>query len=158
MSSAVMFERSGVTMPGVTPTGVSAPHFGPTPTMPATPNWLMVPRCTFKFEKLKDGMKVSCICDDKLACSMVQNLCGMVTGGLCSCWLTYNGMSVCSFNFTMGMCKWETFDKGVTFHCTSGDKQCCEMIQSFCECISSMVKSGCTCCWMVGSTPLCCGC
>jgi len=158
MSSAVMFERTGTTMPGVSPAGVTTPHFSAAPTVPAMPNYLMVPRCTFKFEKVKEGMKVTCTCDDKLACSMVQNLSSMVSGGLTSCWLMFNGMVVCSFNFTMGMCRWEPFDKGVTFTCTTGDKQCCEMIQSFSECASGMVKSGCTCCWLVGGTPVCYGC
>jgi hypothetical protein len=68
-----------------------------------------------------------------------------------------NGMTVCHFNWTMGMCRWEQTSDGVCFWCTSGDSQCCEMIQSCCECLSCMLDCGCTCCFAVNQTPVCCG-
>jgi hypothetical protein len=92
-----------------------------------------------------------------MACSTVQNLCTMLAGGMCSCYVTMNGMTVCCCNFTMGFCKCEMTDHGVCFTCTSGDNQYSQMIQSCCECISGMVDSGCTCCVLMNGTPVCCG-
>ena len=61
-------------------------------------------------------MKITCICDDPMACSMMQNLCTMLAGGMCSCCMMMNGMMVCCCNLTMGMCKCEMTDKGVLHH------------------------------------------
>ena len=47
---------------------------------PAASNWMMVPRCTIKFEKCQGGMKITCVCDDQMARSMMQNLCTMLAG------------------------------------------------------------------------------
>jgi hypothetical protein len=118
---------------------------------------MMVPRCSFKFEKCTGGFKVTCSCEDKVACSMVQNLCTMLAGGMCSCCCLYNGMTVYYCNFTMGMCRCEATDNGVCFTCTSGDQQCCQMIQACCDCLSTMTDAGCTCCFYMNNTPVCCG-
>src|SRR5579859_3108761 len=108
MSSAMMMERTGVGMPGMAPgmPGVGSPVGAP------TANWLMVPRGTVKMEKCSGGMKIMCSCDDKTAASMVQNLCAMLAGGMCSCCVMMNGMTVCCCNLTMGMCKVETTEQG----------------------------------------------
>ncbi len=155
MSSTVMMERTGMSGMGMP---VGSPHMGTSPTTPTTPGYVMVPRGTLKFEKCQGGMKISCICDDKMAASMVQNLCTMLAGGMCSCCVTYNGMTVCTCCLTMGHCKCEMTDNGVCVTCTSGDSKCCEMIQASCECLSCMVNAGCTCCVMLNNTPVCCGC
>src|SRR5262249_28594358 len=110
MSSTMMVERTGVSYPGT-----AMPGYGtPTPSMPmgvpAAPSYLMVPRCTLKFEKCSGGMKVMCSTDDKTACSMMQNLCSMLAGGMCSCYATWNGVSVCCCYLTMGQCKCEATD------------------------------------------------
>jgi hypothetical protein len=89
---------------------------------------------------------------------MVQNLCSMLAGGMCSCCVMMNGMMVCCCNLTMGMCKCEMTPKGCTVTCTSGDAKCAEMIQACCDCLSTMLKDGCTCCMMLNNTPVCCGC
>jgi hypothetical protein len=117
----------------------------------------MVPRCTYKFEKCQGGIKITCSCDDQMARSMAQNLCTQLLGGMCSCCCTLNGVTVCSCNFTMGMCKYEMTDQGFCVTCTSGDSKCCEMIQSCCDCISCMCNAGCTCTLLINSTPVCCG-
>src|SRR4051794_23313668 len=102
--SSMMMERAGMGMPGMGTTGVG-PQGMATPTAaPPAMNWMMVPRCTFKVEKCTGGMRITCSCDDKLACSMVQNLCTMLAGGMCSCCCVMNGMVVCCCNLTMGMC------------------------------------------------------
>jgi hypothetical protein len=127
-------------------------------TVPVGANWLMVPRCSsFKFEKCQGGFKVTCVCDDKVAGSMVQNLCSMLAGGVFSCCAVWNGMPVCYYNFTYGLCKYETVDNGVCVTCTSGDPQCASMIQHCCECLVAMVQAGCTCFALVNNTPFCCG-
>ena len=158
MSSTMMMERSGVGMPAMGYPGVGTPTMGSPTGAPAVTNWLMVPRCTVKVEKCTGGLKITCSCDDKMACSMVQNLCTMLQGGMCSCCCMLNGMTVCTCNLTMGMCKLETTKDGVSLTCTSGDKACCDMIQACCDCLSTMLKSGCTCCMMMNNTPVCCGC
>jgi hypothetical protein len=45
---------------------------------------------------------------------------------------------------------------GVSITCTSGDKECCAMVQSCCDCMTSMMKAGCTCCVMMNNMPVCC--
>jgi hypothetical protein len=152
MSTAMMLERTG--MPGVSS---ASPGVGSPVGFPTT-NWLMVPRCTFKVEKCSGGMKMVCVCDDKTAASMVQNLCSMLAGGMCSCCCMMNGMVVCCCNFTMGCCKVECTEQGVCVTCTSGDQSCCDMIQACCDCVCKMMECGCTCCVMMNNTPVCCGC
>ena len=157
MSSTMMVERMGVGYPGMGMPGYTTPTPSAPTGVPATPSYLMVPRCTLKFEKCSGGMKVHCSTDDKTACSMMQNLCSMLAGGMCCCCCTWNGVTVHCCYLTMGQCKYEMTDKGVCITCTSGDSKCCEMIQACCDCLSSLYESGCTCCWMVNNTPVCCG-
>ncbi len=156
MTGTVMMERTGTGMQGVP--GVGQTGMGMPAVSPATSNWLMVPRCTFKFERCQGGMKVTCVCDDQMARSMMQNLCTALQGGLCSCYCSLNGTVVCCCNLTVGLCRCELTDSGCCVTCTSGDQKCCEMIQSCCDCLATMCASGCTCCFMMGNTPVCCGC
>lgn len=156
MSSAIMMERTGMGMPGLGMPGLGTSSGTPTG-MPMNANWLVVPRCTFKIEKTSGGMRLTCHCDDKTSCSMVQNLCTMLSGGMCSCCVTLNGMTVCYLNLTMGMCKCEMTESGVCIHCTSGDSHCLEMIQACCECLCCMLDAGCNCCLLLNNTPVCCG-
>ena len=152
----MMMDRAGMGMSGTGVSGMGMPGMMSPTSMPS--NVLMVPRCTFKMEKMTGGMKITCVCDDKMAASMVQNLCKMLAGGMCSCCMMMNGMMVCTCNLTMGLCKCEMTEMGITITCTSGDKPSAEMIQACCDCMSSMLKAGCTCCLLMGNTPLCCGC
>jgi hypothetical protein len=103
-------------------------------------------------------MKITCSCADKMACSMVQNLCTMLAGGMCSCCVVMNGIPVCTFNLMMGMCKCEMTETGVCITCTSGDQHCCDMIQACCHCVNCMMEAGCSCFVMMNNTPVCCGC
>jgi hypothetical protein len=157
MSSAVMMERTSLGLPGVGVPGVGTPTVGSPSVVPTSSNWLMVPRCTFKFEKCQGGFKVYCSCDDKMATSMVQNLCQMLAGGLFSCYVQYNGMCCCVYNFIQGCCKYETTEQGVCFTCISGDPQCTQMIQACCDSISCYADCGCNCTWAINNTPVCCG-
>src|SRR5262245_28690779 len=157
MSSTMMMERTGMGIPGMGLPGVGTPTLGAPTAFPSATNWMMVPRCTYKFEKCQGGFKIHCICEDKLACSMIQNLCSALAGGMCSCCCMLNGLQVYYCNLTMGMCKYETTDKGCTITCTSGDQKCCEMIQACCDCLHCLFESGCTCCVLINSTPVCCG-
>jgi hypothetical protein len=128
------------------------------PAAAAPMNMTMVPRCTMTFEKCTGGMKIHCVCEDAMSTSMMQNLCSMLAGGMCSCCMMMNGMMVCTCNLTMGMCKCEMTEDGCCFTCTSGDKACCDMIQSLCACMMSMMKAGCSCCMMMNNMPVCYAC
>ena len=88
--SSMMMERTGMSMPGMASGGMAAPM-----AMPTGAQWLMIPRCTMKMEKCNGGMKITCTCDDKAACTMMQNLCNMMAGGMVSCCMMMNGMPVC---------------------------------------------------------------
>jgi hypothetical protein len=154
--NAMMMERTG--MGGMATQGMPGTGMGAPATMPGAANWMMVPRCTVKVEKCAGGMKLTCVCDDPMARSMVQNLCTMLAGGMCSCCLMLNGMTVCCCNLMMGLCKCEMTDTGCCITCLSGDGKCCDMIQSCCDCMATLMKSGCTCCVMMNNTPVCCGC
>ena len=154
MTNTMMVDRTGMGMSGM---GMTTPTTMGTPTGMPT-NMLMVPRCTLTMEKCTGGMKITCSCDDKLSCSMMQNLCAMLAGGMCSVCCMMNGMVVCCCNLTMGMCKCENTKDGVCFTCTSGDPKCCEMIQACCDCMGAMTKAGCVCCICMNNMPVCCGC
>jgi hypothetical protein len=155
--SSMMMDRAGMAMQGMGVPAMGTPAMGTTTAMPAVSNWMMVPRCTFKMEHCTGGMKITCSCEDKMARSMVQNLCTMLGGGMCTCCMLMNGMIVCCCNFTMGMCKCETTKDGVCWTYT-GDAKCAEMIQACCDCLACMLKDGCTCCMLMNNTPVCCGC
>jgi hypothetical protein len=126
------------------------------PTMTPAMTGMMIPRCKMKLEKCTGGMKITCVCDDKMACSMLQNLCSMMANSKCSLCCMMNGSMVCCCNLTMGMCMCEMTTDGVCVTCMSGDKACCDMIQACCECMTHMMKSGCTCCLMMNDMPVCC--
>ena len=156
MPSTMMLERTTTGLPGMGMPGLGSPMTTPTG-MAAPANYMMVPRCSIRIEKCTGGCKIHCVCDDKLATSMLQNLCTMLAGGLCSCCTMINGMVTCTCNLTMGMCKCDMTDSGICLTCTSGDSQCCEMIQACCDCLCCMMEAGCTCCLMLNNTPICCG-
>ena len=158
MSSTMMMERTGMGMPGVGVPGMGVPTMGGATATPASAGYVMVPRCTVKMEKCTGGMKLTCTCDDPMACSMMQNLCTMLAGGMCSCCMILNGVTVCTCCLTMGLCKCELTEMGCCITCTSGDPKCCEMIQACCDCMCCMLKDGCTCCVMMNNTPVACGC
>ena len=125
---------------------------------PAGMNMMMVPRCTMKVEKIANGMKMMCMCDDAMAARTMQNLCNMMAGGMMSCCMMMNGMPVMNCNMMMGMCKVEMTDTGCVVTCTSGDAACCKMIQCCCDCMAAMLAAGCTSCMMMNGMPMCCGC
>jgi hypothetical protein len=138
-------------MPGTMP-GMGMPMTGSMPSMPT----MMVPRCKVTMEKCTGGMKINCVCDDKVACGTLQNLCMSLMGSQCCCCCMMNGMMVYCCALTMGMCKCEMTKDGVCITCTSGDKDCCAMIQSCCDCTAHMMAAGCTCCVMMNGMPVCC--
>jgi hypothetical protein len=153
-----LMDRAGMGM-----TGMGVPSMGPgmmgaVPSMPAGMNPMMVPRCSMTMERCRGGMKITCCCDDATSAGMLRNLCTVLAGGLCSCALMMNGMVVCGCNLTMGMCRCEMTEDGCTLTCTSGDADCCAMIEACCDCMAALMKTGCTCCLMMGGTPVCCGC
>jgi hypothetical protein len=157
MMSAMMMERTGMGVPGMGMQGTGMPGMSMPSNMPAGTGMMMVPRCTVKMERVSGGLKMTCSTDDQLAASMMQSLCNMLQGGLCSCCMMMNGMTVCCCNLAMGMCKCDMTKNGVVISCTSGDPKCAEMIQACCDCMATMCKSGCTCCVMMNNTPVCCG-
>src|SRR4051812_16463862 len=90
MTNAMMMDRAtmGVQgMAGMSPSNVGMPSVSPTGS-----NYVMVPRCTYRFEKVQGGLKITCVCDDPMARSMMQNLCTALMGGMVSCCCTLNGM------------------------------------------------------------------
>lgn len=152
MSSMMMMERptmmSGMSGATMTPTMM--------PNATTMGNVCMLPRCTMKFEKCTGGMKVTCSCEDEVACGALQNLCKMLAGGMCSFSCMMNGMCVCSCNMCCGTTKCEMTKDGCCVTCTSGDKACCEMLQACCDCLTCCMKNNCMCCMCFGGTPVCC--
>ena len=63
MSSAMLMERSSA---GDGTFGQSSAPGA----LPTSANWCVLPRCTFKCEKTKDGFKLWCKCDDDVACTL----------------------------------------------------------------------------------------
>ena len=151
MSNAMMMMERGMGMPGMSTPGM-------TPQAPlGMPAMMMVPRCNIRMEKCAGGMKMVCECDDEIACGAMQNLCKMLAGGMCSCCCTWNGMMMCQCNMCCANCQCDMTKKGCTISCTSGDKQCCEMLQACCDCLCACMEAGCCCYVCFGNTPVCCG-
>lgn len=146
--NTMMMDRTTMPM-----TGMGMPSM---PGMSAGMNMMMVPRCTMMMEKCEGGMKIVCKCDDKMAAGTLQSLCTMLAGTMCSCAMMMNGMMVCCCNMMMGMCKCEMTEDGCVMTCTSGDGDCCKMIQACCDCMTSMMDAGCCCCMMMNNMPVCC--
>jgi len=122
---------------------------------PLEMNWLAGPPCRLKMEKCTGGMKLTCACDDQQAIDWVQNQSHLLEDLGYNCCCLMNGMMVYSCNFTMGVCKYDKTDNGACVTCTSGDPNCCEMIQANCDCLACLIQSGCTCYVMVNNTPTC---
>lgn len=151
MSSTMYLER----------TGNGGQSCGATTTMGGfagiQPGWCLTPRCELQIEKCQGGMKINCCCDDDAACGILQNLCKMLSGGLCTICCTFNGIIIGQYNLACGACKCDYTDDGVVITCTSGDKACGKMIQACCECIGSLLESGCCGQISFNNTAVCCG-
>ena len=119
-------------------------------------NMMMIPRCTMKMEKCKDGMKMMCMATDETAAAMMQNLCTMLAGGMMSMHMMMNGMMMMTCNMMMGMCKVDMTADGVCVTWSCGDAKTCKMIQECCQCMMTMMECGCTCCVCMNCTPMCC--
>jgi len=117
---------------------------------------MMIPRCTMKMEKISGGMKMTCTSDDTMAVSMMQNLCAMMPGAMCTCCCLMNGMPCCTCAMMMATCTCENMANGVTITCTSGDAKAEKMIQCCCDCCNGIMDAGCMCCVMMGNLPVCC--
>jgi len=154
MASVLMMDRPTV---GSSMMGFGAPVTAQTGTAAMPAGTLMLPRCTMRVEKCDGGMKITCSCEDEVACAMLQNLCRTMANGMCSCCCTMNGMAVCTCNMAMAMCKCEYTSDGVCVTCVSGDKTVCEMIQACCECMAKCLDCGCCCYLCFNGTPVCCG-
>jgi hypothetical protein len=145
----------GSMMPGM---GMMNPTMGAMPgmmmgQMPA----MMAPRCTMKLEKCPGGMMATCTAADKTTAMMMQNLCNMMAGGMCSMGCMMNGMMTCLCNVgAMGMCKMEMIEMGCRMTCTSGDKNAEKMIKACCDCLNQMMMPGMMCCMMMNGMPVCC--
>jgi hypothetical protein len=153
--ASVMMERTNVGVTNV-PT-YTTPPVGTPANVPVGTNFFMVPRCTYKFEKCQGGFKAYFQCEDQVTAQMVQNLCTMLAGGMCGCYVTWNGVNVCNYCFTLGTCQFEKTNNGVCFTCTSGDTNWCNIIQSWYECINCVYNCGCNVCFTINNTPVCCG-
>jgi hypothetical protein len=119
-------------------------------------NMMVIPRCTMKMEKCDGGMKMTCVCEDKMSAGMLQNLCTMLSGSMVSCCMMMNGMMMMNGNMMMGMCRFDMTKDGMTMTCTSGDAQCCKMIQACCDTMTAMMDAGCACCLCMNNTPVYC--
>ena len=154
MTSALLTERPGSGAWSGAPAW--QPNAGAT-AAPAAANYCVLPRCELEFEKCSGGFKIQCKCDDDVATATFQNLCRMLSDGLCSCCCTWNGIQICQCNLACGLCKCEYTKDGCTISCTSGDKKCCEILQACCDCLSCCCEAGGCCYISFGNTPVCCG-
>jgi hypothetical protein len=115
-----------------------------------------VPRCAMKVEKCREGMKITCTCEDVQSAATLQEICKALTGGKLGFCCTANGTVVCQCNFCTCECNCAETPNGVCFTCTSGDKNCCAMIEACCNCVCACMKTGCDCCVCLDDTTVCC--
>ena len=124
--------------------------------MPGNAMGMMMPRCTIRMERMAGGMRMTCMGVDEMSTRMMQNLMGLMGSGMMSCAMMMNGMPVMRCNMTMGMCRPEMTDDGMVITYTSGDSNMMGMIQACCDCMSTMMQQGCSCCVMMNNIPVCC--
>lgn len=151
--TTMMMDKGMVGIMGGAMPGATAPSMMPG----ATAGMCMVTRCTIKVEKCTGGMKIHCKCDDEMSTAMLQSMCKMMAGGMCSCCCMMNGMVMCQCNLCMCKCECTNTKQGVCFSCTSGDKACCDMCQACCDCMEHCMQAGCMCCVCLNGMPVCCG-
>ena len=123
--------------------------------MPGNALGMMMPRCTIRMERMSGGMRMTCMGVDEMSTRMMQNLMGMMGSGMMSCAMMMNGMMAMRCNMMMGMCRTEMTSDGMVITYTSGDAAMMAMIQSCCDCMTMMMKNGCTCCVMMNNMPVC---
>ena len=111
--------------------------------------------CEISFEKCKGGFRIQCCCDDSAECSDLQCLCAAIGEGNCSCCCTRNEKPICTFNLGCDRCKCENTDDGCCITCTSGDAECCEMLEACCDCLECCCQNGC-CCYIYFGDKCCC--
>jgi hypothetical protein len=80
----------------------------------------------------------------------------MLAGQPCSCCCTWNGVTLCQCNLCCGKCECEMTKNGCKITCTSGDKSCSDMLQTFAKSLTTCMQAGCTCYVCFGNTPVCC--
>lgn len=124
--------------------------------MGQAPGMMMVPKGSITVERCDGGMMMNCVCDDAMSAGMVQSLCSMLAGGLCTCCVTMNGMMVSCCSMAMAHCRCEMTADGCKITCTSGDAACMAMIQACCDSLAALMKAGCQMCLCLGGTPVCC--
>ena len=138
----------GMMMPGMMP-GMGA-------SMGSMPGGMMVPRCEMTMEKIQGGMRCTCVCSDKTAAAMLQQLCMMNPNGMLGCCMMMNGMCISQCCMPMGMCQVQMTDTGCVMTCTSGDQSASKMISASCDCMTNMMMPGCTCYMTMNGMPVCC--
>lgn len=115
-----------------------------------------IPRCEMTIERCQNGCKITCSCDDEAACATLQNLCEALATGLCSVCCSQNGVTLCQCNFACCRCECECTADGVCITCTTGDADCCRMVQAMCDCLAKCQACGCACTVCFNSAPVCC--
>jgi hypothetical protein len=118
----------------------------------------MAPKCSMKMEMMKDGCKIECSCQDEMSMTMMQKMCKMMDGGMCSMMCMKNGICVCQCNMCMGNCKMMMTETGMCVCWTSSDEKCSEMIQACCKSMMDCMNAGCCCMMMMCGMPVCCSC
>jgi hypothetical protein len=154
MENTQMAAGMNMMMPGMNmmPSNMMMPQGMQMPTMG------MVARCEMKMEMIEGGCKIDCCCQDEMSKSMMQKMCKMMEGGMCSMMCSKNGVCVCQCNMFMGDCSMEMTEMGMCVCWTSSDAKCCEMIQSCCKSMMDCMAGGCSCCMMINGMPVCCCC
>jgi len=117
---------------------------------------MMMPRCRMTLQKMNNGMRMSCVCEDKTSALALQQMCMMMQGGLCGCSMTMNGMIVCCCNMAMAGCRMEMTEMGVDCVCTSGDAGAVKMMHACCDCMNAMMMPGCCMMMTMNGMPMCC--
>ncbi len=115
-----------------------------------------VPQCTMKVEKCRDGMKITCTCQDEQGAATLQDACKALSGGKLSFCCTANGAVVCQCNLCICECACTATANGVCFTCTGSEKNCCGMIEACCNCVCACTKAGCECCVCLDDATVCC--
>lgn len=157
MNKSDMMTGAGMMMPGMN-MGMPAMNMMQGMQMPSMMMPGMACRCTMKMEMMDGGCKIDCCCQDEMSMTMMQKMCQMMEGGMCSMMCMKNGVCVCQCNMIMGDCKMTMTEKGMCMSWTGSDAKCCEMIQSCCKCMMDCMAAGCSCCFCMNGMPVCCSC
>ena len=119
-------------------------------------------KCEFIFDKCQSGFSIRCCCDEDSDCVELQCLCQALCCQTscdddCTFSCVKDGRQICTFNLACGQCTCESTSDGCRILSTADDSECCEILETLCDCLQCCCQNGCCCYLSFGNQCVCYG-